>query len=209
MFRKFSQWFDSPPSGKASQDKSVGGRSCEHAGCLDSGIYRAPKSRYHLESGVDDWHWFCLIHIRDYNAQWNYYTNMSETEIERERRADMTWQRPSWPLGAQGGGSIYRGQSGQSFQDPFDLFNDALASSHPFSQPLFPPLSPEGKALIILGLSFPFSQSQLQKRYRDLVKKHHPDANGGSFEAEEIIEDIFENDVKLDYCVTPNRVYEF
>ena len=29
------------------------------------------------------------------------------------------------------------------------------------------------------------------------------------FEAEEIIEDVFENDVKLDFCVTPNRVYEF
>jgi len=29
------------------------------------------------------------------------------------------------------------------------------------------------------------------------------------FEAEEKIEDIFENDVKLNYCVTPNRVYEF
>lgn len=27
------------------------------------------------------------------------------------------------------------------------------------------------------------------------------------FEAEEIIEDIFENDVKLNYCVTPNRIY--
>jgi len=29
------------------------------------------------------------------------------------------------------------------------------------------------------------------------------------FEAEEIIADVFENDVKLDYCVTPNKVYEF
>jgi 5-formyltetrahydrofolate cyclo-ligase len=29
------------------------------------------------------------------------------------------------------------------------------------------------------------------------------------FEAEEIIDDIFENDVKLDYCVTPNEVYKF
>ena len=29
------------------------------------------------------------------------------------------------------------------------------------------------------------------------------------FNTEEIIEDVFENDVKLDYCVTPNRVYEF
>ena len=29
------------------------------------------------------------------------------------------------------------------------------------------------------------------------------------FEPEELIDDVFENDVKLDYCVTPDRVYEF
>lgn len=29
------------------------------------------------------------------------------------------------------------------------------------------------------------------------------------FEAEEKIEDVFENDVKLDYCVTPKGVYKF
>ncbi|WP_310559394.1 5-formyltetrahydrofolate cyclo-ligase [Flavobacterium sp.] len=29
------------------------------------------------------------------------------------------------------------------------------------------------------------------------------------FEAEEKIQDVFESDVKLDYCITPNEVYEF
>lgn len=29
------------------------------------------------------------------------------------------------------------------------------------------------------------------------------------FDPEAIIEDVFENDVKLNYCVTPNEVYEF
>lgn len=190
MFRKFSQWFDSPPSCKASSDKSLKGRSCEYEGCADEGIYRAPKSRYHLESGVDDWFWFCLIHIRDYNARWNYYNNMSEVEIERERRADVIWQRPSWPLGAQG--SVYRGQSGPSLKDPFDLFNDGFSSSHFVSQPKFSAQSPEGKALVLFGLSVPFTQDKLRKCYRDLVKKHHPDANGGCLEAEETLKRINE-----------------
>ena len=191
MFRKFSQWFDTPPSGKTSSDKIVGGKPCVHEGCVDEGIYRAPKSRYHLESGVDDWHWFCLIHIRDYNARWNYYNNMSEIEIERERRADVIWQRPSWPLGAST--NSQRGTHvGSSFQDPFDLFNDAPSFGHPFSQSIFLPGSPEGKALTVFGLSCPFTQNDLRSRYRDLVKKHHPDANGGSLEAEEAIKRINE-----------------
>jgi len=29
------------------------------------------------------------------------------------------------------------------------------------------------------------------------------------FEAEETIDDVFENDIKLDYCVTPNEVFKF
>ncbi len=189
MFRKFSHWFDAPPVGKVSSDKTTRGQSCGHEGCADEGIYRAPKSRYHLESGVDDWHWFCLIHIRDYNARWNYYNNMSESDIERERRADVTWQRPSWPLGASGsrGGA----HSGFSFQDPFDLFND-VSLTHPFSQSTLSPSSPESKALAVFGLSCPVSQNDLRQRYRDLVKKHHPDANGGSLEAEEEIKRINE-----------------
>lgn len=190
MFRKFSHWFDTPP-GHTSQDKVSGSRPCAHSKCLDEGIYRAPKSRYHLESGVDDWYWFCLIHVRDYNAQWNYYTNMSETQIEQERRADMTWQRPSWPLGSQAKntGKNQQTYSDPSFQDPFGLFNDASSSPYAFG---FSPHSPEGKALAVLELSYPFSQSDLRKRYRILVKKHHPDANGGSHEAEEAIKRINE-----------------
>jgi hypothetical protein len=195
MFRKFSQWFDSPPADKASEGKR---RSCAYSGCLDEGTYRAPKSRYHLESGVDDWHWFCLVHIRDYNAQWNYYVNMSEAQIEQERRADVTWQRPSWPIGAfsdpQARATV-RGQRGHCekfFQDPFGLFHEAPSSPHPFSQSGFAPQSPEGKALATLGLSYPFSSSELRKKYRFLVKKYHPDANGGSPEAEETIKRINE-----------------
>lgn len=193
MFRKFSQWFDSPPLGKSSPDKVMRGRPCTQDGCADEGIYRAPKSRYHLESGVDDWYWFCLIHVRDYNARWNYYNNMSEAEIEKERRADITWQRPSWPLGSQAGlHGMYRGSSGPSVQDPFDLFRDDFSSSQFGSESRFSPRSLEGKALAFFGLSIPFSQDELRKRYLDLVKKHHPDANSGSLESEETLKGINE-----------------
>lgn len=188
MFRKFPQWFDLPPTSKTSSDQSIKGRACGHEGCADEGAYRAPKSRYHLEAGVNDWHWFCLIHIRDYNARWNYYTNMTEPEIERECRADVTWQRPSWPLGATNG---FKGSSlsGLSFQDPFGLFNDAPPYTHLSSQAL---MSPHSKALAVFGLPYSFSQTDLRRRYRDLVKKYHPDANGGSLEAEEEIKRINE-----------------
>lgn len=188
MFGKFSHLFDTPPNHNGGQ-KSSGTHTCEFQGCLDEGIYRAPKSRYHLESGVDDWHWFCLTHIRDYNAKWNYYQNMSEADIERERRADVTWQRPTWPLGASSGSEKITGVHGNpSFQDPFGLFNDAPS----FSQTGFLAQSAEGKALVVLGLSYPFTQDDLRKQYLKLVKKHHPDMNGGTIEAVETLKSINE-----------------
>lgn len=189
MFRKFSHWFDTPPHQKDKTTTS-GLRGCEHPGCADEGIYRAPKSRYHLESGVNDWYWFCLIHIRDYNAKWNYYANMSEDEIERERRGDVTWQRPTWPLGANLGPdrntSVF---TNPSFQDPFGFFDDAASSSY---QEKFSNQSPEAKALELLGLPHPFNHTELRKRYLILVKQHHPDTNMGSIESVEIVKKINE-----------------
>jgi len=186
-----------PKLNKASAPSNRKERTCGYAGCVDEGTYRAPKSRYHLEAGINDWYWFCLAHIRDYNARWNYYNNMSEAEIELERRADATWQRPSWPLGtgfesSQKIGYKSKAQvnySDRFFEDPFNLF--AYSFSSPFSQE-FPPSSPQAKALKLLQLSFPFSKLELQKRYRELVKKYHPDINGSSLEAENAIKHINE-----------------
>ena len=189
MFRKFSHWFDTPPTDKSAYLRD--GKACEYPGCSDEGIYRAPKSRYHLETAADDWYWFCLTHIREYNAKWNYYSNMSESEIEKERRADITWQRPTWPLGASTPHEKEGvGLDGQHFQDPFGLFNDPGSSSQ--RQERFPAQSPEGKALSVLELSYPFTQLMLRQRYRELVKKYHPDTNGSSPEALEKIKRINE-----------------
>lgn len=160
---------------------------CGYKGCESQGIHKAPKSRHHIETGSHDWHWFCLTHIRDYNAKWNYYQNMSESEIERERRADVTWQRPSWPLGASHPSKVRYFSAQPIFQDPFELFKEETVST-----PSSLGLSPEEKALSLLGLSIPFSQKDLRQRYRDLVKQHHPDVCGGNIESEDKLKEINE-----------------
>src|SRR5580692_6032312 len=87
-------------------------RLCDHPGCEAGGEYRAPRSRIEL----DHYFWFCLEHVRGYNAAWNYYAGMSEREIEAEIRRDTVWQRPSWKLG-QRHGPAYEAR----IRDPFDL----------------------------------------------------------------------------------------
>jgi hypothetical protein len=89
-------------------------RLCEHPGCEAGGDFRAPRSRIEL----DNYYWFCLDHVRAYNAAWNYYAGMSEREIEAEIRRDTVWQRPSWKLG-QRHGPAYEAR----MRDPFDLYS--------------------------------------------------------------------------------------
>src|SRR5471030_734972 len=70
-------------------------RRCEHLGCEDEGAFRAPKS----PSLLHEYYWFCLNHIKEYNKSWDYYKGMSPDEIETSRISDITWNRPSWPVG--------------------------------------------------------------------------------------------------------------
>src|SRR4051794_9534984 len=70
-------------------------RMCDIPGCTEAGEFRAPKSR----SQLNDYHWFCLDHVRAYNAGWDFYKGMSPAEVEAQLRADTGWQRPTWPLG--------------------------------------------------------------------------------------------------------------
>ncbi len=67
-------------------------------GCGAPGEYRAPKSR----SNLNEYWWFCLEHVRAYNAAWDFYKGMTPGEIEAQMRADTAWQRPTWPLGRLG-----------------------------------------------------------------------------------------------------------
>lgn len=173
MFRKFTQWFDNPPPKNPPESYK-----CDYQGCLEFGIYRAPKSRYQLERGVNDWLWLCLTHVRDYNNSWNYYTNMSEAEISHERHNDVTWDRPTWSVQENKKGSPFQ----QKFDDPFGFFN-----SGPQQKPPLFVKNLEQEALDLLGLVIPFTRQELRTKYRQLAKKYHPDTNKNNPEAEEMI----------------------
>ncbi len=83
-------------------DPDAPGRPCDHPDCPAAGEYRAPKSR----TSLNQYWWFCLEHVREYNARWDFYKGMSATQIEAQMRSDTGWQRPTWPLGRLGAGFL-------------------------------------------------------------------------------------------------------
>jgi DnaJ domain len=158
-------------------EAAAGARLCDHPGCAGTGDYRAPRSRDRL----DVFFWFCLDHVRDYNARWNYYAGMSATEIEAEIRNDTVWQRPTWPLGSRIGvrfDTRWRDYGMFGFED-----EDAPGERRERARKR--PLTEQEQALAVFDLAHPFGRGELKARYKELVKLHHPDAHGGDREAEE------------------------
>ena len=170
------------------QEEKTDFRSCDRPGCEEPGEFRAPKSRDRL----DEFHWFCLDHVREYNKAWNYYAGMTEDQVEFETRRDSTWQRPTWPLGARSGGL----RRFASILDRFGIFGRAQDGAPENGADAYRggihPASPEGRALAAMDLEQPLALTRLKARYKELVKLHHPDANGGDKLAEERLKNIIE-----------------
>jgi hypothetical protein len=162
-------------------DPDAPGRACDLPGCEALGEYRAPKSRRTLR----DYWWFCLEHVRAYNAAWDYCKGMTPGEIEAQLRADTGWQRPTWPLGRLGG--VYFDEE-QLLRDPLEGLATGGHRDGPRERRQVPAELRE--PLSTLGLAWPTTLEAVKARYKELAKQHHPDANGGDRDAEERLKSI-------------------
>lgn len=161
-------------------------RRCENHGCMEAGEFRAPKNRMHME----DYHWFCVDHVREYNERWNFYAGMDEKEVEACRRSDCTWQRPTWPMGQNKITQIVTDAlhyhpltgcfPGENLHAQVNDPNAKWFASH----------TDECKALRLLELNQPITFQLLREAYKTKVKQYHPDANKGCKHAEERLKSI-------------------
>jgi len=153
-------------------------RSCAFPGCAEPGEYKAPSSPDRLY----EYQWFCLEHARAFNEGWNFFAGKTPGEIEAHIRSDTIGHRPtrtySLPPGME---KIWRRRILRDF---------AIGGGE---EPVFkaPRLPGDVKdALAVFGYAeFP-GLEKLHARFRELVKKHHPDRHGGSAQAEENIKKI-------------------
>lgn len=156
-------------------------RPCDWPDCPETGEFRAPRSRDRLR----DYFYFCLDHVRLYNQSWDFFSGMSREEIEQYLREDVTWHRPTWQMGVHGG----MAGAGWRWQDSFGVFmnGDGTGGTHGASEWDRPAMR-EGKTermLRVMDLEPGVGRDELKARYKQLVKKHHPDLHGGDKKAEE------------------------
>jgi hypothetical protein len=171
------------PDGQPSASRT---RPCEAAGCEGQGSYRVPKSRHCLEEHA----WYCLEHARAHNEHWDFFSGMSDAEIQAFQTDALTGHRPTWPLGKRAA-RPRNGHSCEHYRDIHEIFGAAEEPSQ--SQPQPRQLTrPQAIALEVLNLDATASLHQIKARYKELVKRFHPDANGGDRGAEERLKKVIQ-----------------
>ncbi|HVI32749.1 J domain-containing protein [Phenylobacterium sp.] len=158
-----------------------GERACDHPGCRLAATARAPKSRDML----NEHYWFCQPHAAEYNRNWNFFAGMSEGEVRRRQHEELfTGGRPTWEMKAgrmsrEAAAFAAKFGQGQGYRDPFNMFGGA-AGPRPAPEPEDRRIGKiERSALADLDLDVNADGAKIRSRYTELVRRLHPDANGG------------------------------
>ena len=176
---------------KPSQDRrpKTDGPSCQWHGCKEKGTHRAPKGR-----GRENEHWrFCLEHVRAYNQSYNFFAGMNDAAVMAYQKDALTGHRPTWKMGTGKGTVRPDHQHFGAHGDPFGFFSEGMrAEQKERVEAARPVRNAERKAFEALSLEVSATPAQVSARYKDLVKRHHPDANGGDRSTEDRLIEIIQ-----------------
>ncbi len=134
---------------------------------------------------------FCLDHVREYNSTYNYFNGMKDEDVARYQKDAAIGHRPTWTMGVQRGQHGFREDGVDPVLDPLGLFRArAQASAQTARRQGFGVAAV--KALNTLGLEDGASPDAIRARYKELVKRLHPDANGGDRSREDKLREIIQ-----------------
>lgn len=170
-----------------------GERNCSEPGCTAPGEFRAPadEGRRNGSDGPGDWRWLCLDHVRAFNARYNFFNGMSAEEIAEAQRPYAGWERETRAFSSAGGAD--RPPRWADFHDPLDAIQARFRDTRPAERKDGKPLSGENRRdLKTLGLEVDADRRALRQRYSELVRRFHPDRNGGDRAHEKQLGEVIE-----------------
>jgi curved DNA-binding protein CbpA len=170
--------------------------ACEWEGCKEPGLYPAPKGR----GKEGQYHRFCLDHVREYNKSYNYFAGLPDDDVARHQKDDTIGHRPTWFIGVNSwtrsgrrrngaGGFVHRFTT----SDPFNLFPDRVPGAKPKEGAAKrPPRKAERKCLRELSLDDDATKADIKARFKELVKRLHPDHNQGDRRSEDKLREVIQ-----------------
>ena len=154
---------------------------CDWVNCKKIGEFKAPAEKDNSKK----FRWLCKDHVKLFNSKWDYFKGMSQSEIENFLKSDITWHRPTQRFGSVD--NFFNILWNNALSDKFKIFNeDKYINSKKIKK-----LSEKDKeAFIIMGLEFKDDWKTIQKKFKTLVKKFHPDKHSGNKQYEDKLKKI-------------------
>lgn len=167
---------------------------CQWPGCQAEGTHRAPKGRHQ-----EGQYWsYCLDHVKAYNQSYNYFAGMTDDAVYAYQKDALTGHRPTWKMGVKGEGQPGDPRAGaraaEDLRDPFGFtaeMGGAFRADRPEPDGRIV-RSPERRALEVMGLELSAGAAEIKSRFKELVKLHHPDANGGDRSSEDRLRSVIQ-----------------
>ena len=154
---------------------------CEWSNCKESGEFKAPLEK----DNSKNFRWLCENHIKLFNKNWNYFEGMKQSEIENFLKSDLTWHRPTQKFDSSD--NFFNILWNNALNDKFNFFKqDENTNSFNGKN-----LNEKDKdAFRLLELELNVDWPIVQKKFKILVKKFHPDRNAGNKEFEDKLKKI-------------------
>lgn len=178
-----SKYFDgiriSKPGSKSVQTQ----QGCDWPDCSDPGEYPAP-----VAPDSDEKRFFCLSHIKIYNKSYNFFEGMEQKDIQAYQRSAHTGHRPTWNMGANR--SAPGARPDWQFDDPLEIMKEQGVKAP--SDATRHVTTGQKKALETLNLEPDCKPDDVKPRYHQLLKRYHPDVNGGDRSLEEQLNKVIQ-----------------
>ena len=163
---------------------------CAEPGCGAPGEFRAPGIVRPGFDGPGEWRWLCLDHVREFNSAYNWFKGMTPDEISAAQSPYGGWERETRAFGTAGQSPPPRWAD---FIDPLDAIGARFAAHRRAERTDGRPVSEGDRThLATLGLGFDADRKALRTRYAELLRRYHPDHNGGDRSHEKALSQVIE-----------------
>ena len=154
---------------------------CEWKNCKEFGKYKAPAEK----DNSKNFKLLCKEHIKMFNKNWDYFDGMSQEEIKIFLKSDLTWHKPTQKFASSD--NFFNILWNNALSDKFNFFKqEKMTNGFTVRK-----LSEKDKdAFRIMELELNADWSIVQKKFKTLVKKFHPDRNAGNKRFEDKLKKI-------------------
>ena len=153
---------------------------CDWENCDQIGSYRAPLEKDNSKK----YRLLCLEHIKIFNKKWNYFSDMTDQQVEYFVKSDLTWHKATKSFGSSD--NFFNILWNNALEDKLNIFKSEGFNEYKRTQ-----LSNTDRdAFDAMDLKYDVKWEEIQKQFKILIKKYHPDKNQGSRKFEDKLKKI-------------------